>query len=126
MWFILENIPWGVALASCVLTEVMLSNKIKTKDNISKKVLFWIVAICIYLCLCEYLYLCRIRGGVYSVSYSACCVFPLIIIPLRIVFELVLIGMSNDRNVTSKNNQSESRLYRSNYSANTQNNKRIW
>ena len=111
-------IMWALKLASIALTEVMLSSK--RKNNTSKKVLFWAVTVCISLCFQYFGVIFGVFNPVPLVILGS--IFPLLMIPVRIIFELVLIGMNIERNITSSNNQNESQAYRSNYSSNTQNN----
>lgn len=109
----------GLTLALIVLTEVMLSSKNRTKNDAFKKVLFWAIVACMTLCLST------IFIGVTQLFLPLGVViniFPLLMIPVRIVFELVLIGSNIERHITSSNNQSERQIYGSNYSSNTQNN----
>lgn len=119
-------IMWVFTILSIVLTEVMLSSKNRSKNDTSKKILFWIVTICITLCLCGLQYFEALYGGVPVPLVVAISIFPLLMIPVRVVFELVLIGMNIERNITASNNQTERQTtnsnYGSNYSSNMQNN----
>ena len=115
---------WIFTILSIVLTEVMLSSKNRSKNDTSKKIIFWIVTVCITLCLCGLQYFGAMFGG-YILPVPlvvAISIFPLLMIPVRVVFELVLIGLNIERSITSSNNQSERQSYRSNYTSNTQNN----
>lgn len=115
---------WIFTTLSIVLTEVMLSSKNRRKNDTSKKIIFWIVTVCITLCLCGLQYFGAMFGGcILPVPLVvAISIFPLLMIPVRVVFELVLIGLNIERSITSSNNQSERQSYRSNYTSNTQNN----
>jgi len=117
-------IMWVFTILSIVLTEVMLGSKNRSKKDNSKKIIFWIVTACITLCLCGLQYLGRMfGGGILPVPLVvAISIFPLLMIPVRVVFELVLIGLNIERNITSSNNQCERQSYRSNYTSNIQNN----
>lgn len=117
-------IMWVFTILSVVLTEVMLSSKNRSKNDTSKKVLFWIVTACITLCLCGLQYFGAMFGGVILPVplIVAVSIFPLLMIPVRVVFELVLIGLNIEKSITSSNNQNERQSYRSNYTSNTQNN----
>ncbi len=117
-------IMWVFTILSIVLTEVMLSSKNRSKKDNSKKIIFWIVTVCITLCLCGLQYFGAMFGGVILPVplVVAISIFPLLMIPVRVVFELVLIGLNIEKNITSSNNQSERQSYRSNYTSNIQNN----
>ncbi len=77
---------WVLTIISIILTEVMLNRK--TTNNTSKKLIFWIVTLCITLCVCGLYDL----GIVQLPSAVAVCIVPLLMIPVRVVFELVLMG----------------------------------
>lgn len=106
-------IMWVLEVAAIVLTEIMLSAKNRTKENVSKKVLFWLVVACVVLFSCY--------GIHYMSLIEAISIIPILMIPVRLIFELVLIGLNIERNILS-NNQKGTQNYRSNYTSNTQNN----
>jgi len=120
---IIVIIMWFFSIFSIALTEVILSSKNRSKNDIAKIIIFWIVTVCITLCLCGLHYFGMRFGSVILLPLNVVIsIFPLLMIPVRVVFELVLIGLNIERSITSNNNRSERQTYRSNYASNTQNN----
>ena len=110
------------SMVAIILTEVMLSSKNRAKKSVWKKVLFWIVAMCISLSIywvlrgiLPYLYLDWLYTSLFSIN-----LLPLMI-PVRIVFELVLIVADRQENTGGGNNQIGEQAYGANYRTNTQN-----
>lgn len=109
-----------MTVLTIVLTEAMLSSKNKTRKNLFKKVIFWIVAIVFLLWNCILIETCF---EIFSETRMVLLLMsPLFMVPVRILFELVLIGLNIEKNLSSKNNQSERQNNSSNYSSDLQSN----
>ena len=106
-------------IVSIILTEFILSSKNRTKNDNLKKILFWVIA---FFMVIPIYFASMFVFWVPLPLYLIVAIALLLVIPARIIFELVLIGLQIEKNITSDKNRSITNNYRYNYSSNRQNN----